>query len=146
MPILIAILMVAAALLGLGLTVSGIARFRRSNAAPGPEAGFADTLRRVPLRLCVGLDLLDLGLDVLAAPLAWLLLDRAGLKPLRGVAALEAVIPFTQAIPLMTLCWLGVRLGDRFGIRIGPVGGDDAAIGDRPRRRVENTSARPASA
>lgn len=146
MPILIAILMAAAALIGLGLTVSGIARFRRSNPAGGSEAGFADTLRRAPLRLCVGLDLLDLGLDVFAAPLAWLLLDRSGLKPLRGVAAVEAVIPFTQAIPLMTLCWLGVRLSDRLGISIGPLGGDEAPNGNRPRRRVENTAARLASA
>ena len=140
MPILIAILMAAAALLGLGLTVSGIARFRRSNAAPGPEAGFADTLRRVPLRLCLGLDLLDLGLDVLAAPLAWLLLDRAGLKPLRGVAAVEAVIPFTQAIPLMTLCWVGVRLGDRFGIGGAGQSRVDPPDAGRPRRWVENTA------
>lgn len=140
MPILIIILMAAAALLGLGLTLSGIARFRRSGFAAGPEAGFADTLRRVPLRLCIGLDMLDLGLDVLAAPLAWLLLDKAGLKSLRGVATVEAVVPFTQALPLMTLCWLGIRAADRFGMSLKGGNSAHAPASERPRRWVENTA------
>lgn len=103
--------MAAAAIAGTFLSVSGLRAFRASGGVR-EGAGFADTLRAVPLRLVIGLDLLDLGLDILAAPLAWLLLDRAGLKSLRNVAAVEAIVPFTQAIPLLTLSWLGVRISD----------------------------------
>ena len=58
----------------------------------------------------MAIDLLDLALDFLAAPISWLILDRLGLKALRGVSAVEALIPGTQLIPTMTLCWFGVRL------------------------------------
>jgi hypothetical protein len=43
-----------------------------------------------------------------------MILDQLGLKALRGVSAVEALIPGTQLIPTMTLCWFGVRL---FGIQ-----------------------------
>lgn len=75
-----------------------------------PDATFNETLRQVPFTLVLFLDLLDLGLDVLAAPVSWVLLDRLGLKALRNVSAVEALFPFTQPIPTLTLCWLGVRL------------------------------------
>ncbi len=74
------------------------------------DAGFVETLQLVPLSLVVAIDLLDLSLDFLAAPVAWVLLDRLGLKALRGVSTVEAFIPATQLIPTMTLTWLGVRL------------------------------------
>lgn len=75
-----------------------------------PDAGFAETLRLTPLSLVLALDLLDLGLDVLAAPFTWAILDRYGLKALRGFAMVEALIPATQFIPTLTISWLAARL------------------------------------
>lgn len=83
-----------------------------------PNAGFAQTLLYTPFLLVVAIDLLDLGLDVLAAPIAWVLLDRVGLKALRNVSAVEALIPFTGPIPTLTLSWLWVRF---FGPRSIPL-------------------------
>ncbi len=74
------------------------------------DAGLADTLHVTPFLIVVGIDLLDLTLDVLAAPAAWIILDRLGLKALRNIATLEAVIPGTQIIPTLTLAWIGVRV------------------------------------
>ena len=74
------------------------------------EATFQETLRLTPFSVVLMIDLLDLGLDFLAAPIAWVILDRLGLKALRGVSAVEAVIPFTQPIPTMTLAWIGARI------------------------------------
>lgn len=75
-----------------------------------PDATFGETLLLTPLVVVLMIDLLDFGLDVLAAPVSWVILDRLGLKALRGVSVVEAVIPFTQAIPTMTIAWLWVRL------------------------------------
>lgn len=75
-----------------------------------PDAGFFATMHYVPLLLVVLLDLLDLGFDIFAAPVAWLILDRMGLQSLRNRAAVEALIPFTQPIPTFTLAWLLARL------------------------------------
>ncbi len=81
-----------------------------------PGAGFAETLLYTPLLVALFLDVLDLALDFLSAPIAWIVLDRLGLKGLRGVATIESLIPFTQAIPTMTLAWIAVRVmgKDRF--------------------------------
>jgi hypothetical protein len=79
-----------------------------------PNATFAETLHYTPLIVVITIDLLDLVLDILSAPLIWAILDWLGLKSLRGVATVEALIPGTQIIPTMTLCWFGVRL---LGIR-----------------------------
>lgn len=137
MPMLALIpIMIFAAALGVVLCVSGLRVFRRGERV-AEDAGFAQTLRAVPLRLVVGLDLLDLGLDVLAAPLVWWMLDRSGLKALRNVAAVEAVVPFTQAVPLMTLCWVGVRVGDSLGLM-----GDAAPAEPVGRKRVVNVAGR----
>lgn len=75
-----------------------------------PDANFRETLLLTPLVVVLMIDLLDLGLDFLAAPFAWIILDRLGLKALRNVSAIEALIPLTQPIPTLTLSWLGVRL------------------------------------
>lgn len=75
-----------------------------------PDAGFGETLLYTPFLVVVFIDLLDFALDFLAAPIAWVILDRWGLKALRGVSAVEAIIPLTQAIPTLTLSWLWVRL------------------------------------
>ncbi len=74
------------------------------------DAGFVQTLRLMPLSVALMVDLLDLSLDLLAAPIAWIILDRMGLKALRAVSAVEAMIPGTQIIPLLTLLWFGVRI------------------------------------
>lgn len=85
-----------------------------------PNAGFGETLLYTPLLLVVFIDLLDFALDVLAAPFTWVILDRLGLKALRGFAAFEALLPFTQLIPTMTLAWFAARL---FGSRLDVVTG-----------------------
>lgn len=91
-----------------------IIQVRRINVPPG--AGFAETMLYTPLLVVLFLDVLDFALDFLSAPIAWVVLDRLGLKGLRGIATVESLIPLTQTIPTMTLAWIGVRvLGkDRF--------------------------------
>lgn len=78
------------------------------------DATFAETLHVTPFVVVLMIDILDLSLDFLAAPVAWILLDRLGLKALRGVSFVESLIPGTQLIPTMTVAWIGVRL---FNIR-----------------------------
>lgn len=75
-----------------------------------PDAGFFETMHYLPIALPIALDLLDLGLDVLAAPISWVILDRLSLRGLRNKAAIEALIPFTQPIPVFTIGWLVARL------------------------------------
>jgi len=78
------------------------------------DADFFTALRHTPFVVVLLLDLLDLGLDFLSAPIAWVLLTRLGLAPLRGVTLIEELIPGTQIIPTMTLAWVAVRfLGHR---------------------------------
>jgi hypothetical protein len=96
--------LVASALL-LAITVYQLRRLRLP-----PGLGFVDTLRAVPVTLVIGLDLLDLALDIFAAPIAWILLGRLNLHGLRTVTTLESLVPFTQAIPTLTLAWLAVRV------------------------------------
>lgn len=74
-----------------------------------PYAGFLEALRATPLIVVVILDLLDLTLDIFSAPLTWFLLGRLGLAPLRSVAIVKDLIPFTNFIPLMTLSWVFAR-------------------------------------
>lgn len=83
-----------------------------------PDAGFGETLLYTPFLVVLFIDVLDWGLDVLAAPITWVVLDRLGLKALRNVSTLEALIPFTQPIPTLTLSWLWVRL---FGYNYPPL-------------------------
>lgn len=87
--------------------------YRRIRRLPiPPDADFFTTLRAVPLSLVIGLDLLDAGLDIFAAPITWTLLSRLRLQALRNVAALEALVPLTQPVPVLTLAWLLARLFD----------------------------------
>ena len=78
-----------------------------------PEADFMTALQATPLAVVMLLDLLDLSLDFLSAPFAWVVLGYLGLKPLRGVTMVESLIPGTQVLPTMTAAWLFVRIRDR---------------------------------
>jgi len=100
-----------ALLLALLLLFFVVRQVRKINVPP--DAGFSETLRHTPFVVVLFIDLLDLGLDILAAPFAWVLLDRWGLKALRNVSALEALIPFTQVIPTLTVAWIWVRVFDK---------------------------------
>lgn len=93
------------AVVGLALMYRSI---RRLNVPD--DADYFTTLRYVPLPLAVLLDLLDFGLDILAAPIAWIVLDRLHLRGLRNKAAIEALIPFTQPIPTFTISWFLARM------------------------------------
>jgi hypothetical protein len=98
------------ALLGLLLMVRHV---RQLNIPP--EADFFTTMRLVPLPLVILLDLLDFGLDIFSAPVAWIFLDRMGLANLRNKVVIEALIPATGPIPTFTIGWLMARflkLGD----------------------------------
>lgn len=80
---------------------------RRIRVPPG--ADFFTTIRAVPLSLAVGLDLLDLGLDVLSTPIIWYILNKFRLQSLRNVASVEALLPFTGPIPTLTIAWFAAR-------------------------------------
>jgi hypothetical protein len=75
-----------------------------------PNADVFTALRATPLSVALLLDLLDFSLDFLSAPIAWVILGRLGLAPLRGVAIVEELIPGTQFIPTMTIAWVVARL------------------------------------
>ena len=75
-----------------------------------PDADFFVALRFTPLVVVVLIDLLDLSLDFLSAPVGWLILTRLGLGPLRGVSVVEGLVPGTQFIPTMTLAWFYARI------------------------------------
>jgi hypothetical protein len=101
-------LLVISAVLG-ALLLALVYRSLRRIQVP-PDADFFTTVRAVPLGLVIALDLLDLGLDVLATPIVWVILSRFKLQALRNVAAVEALIPFTQPIPTLTLAWFAARI------------------------------------
>ena len=133
--LIIALVCALAGVLLLALVYHSLRRIR----VP-PNADFFSTVRVVPLALVVALDLLDLSLDIFAAPVVWIVLSRFRLHALRNVAAVEALIPFTQPIPVLTLSWIAVRL---FGLGNLPSGSqpyiidtDEVQPGEyRPRAR-----------
>ncbi len=101
-------LLIICFLVGLLLVALTYRRMRRIKVPP--NADFWTTIRAVPLLLVVGLDLLDLGLDMFSAPIVWVILSRFRLQALRNVATVEALIPFTQPIPTLTVAWFAARL------------------------------------
>ena len=107
---------VAAAALLVAVVLALLLYRRLSRLRIPSGAGLWTTLRGVPFGLVVMLDLLDLSLDLLSAPLVWWLLGRLRLQGLREVATVQALVPFSGPIPVMTLAWLAARvlpLGDR---------------------------------
>jgi hypothetical protein len=105
-------IVISSLLLAVILFAIALRHVRRLNIPPNSD--FIDTLRLTPFYVVLAIDLLDLGLDVLSVPIVWILLERLGLKALRGVSAVQAVIPGTQFLPALTIAWIGVRL---FNIR-----------------------------
>ncbi len=111
---LITILLIISAIalvLSIALIVWLLWRIKRINLPPGADV--MDALRASPLSVVIVLDLLDLALDIFSAPFTWILLTRLGLAPLRLVAVIKDLIPFSAWLPLMTLSWIGVRVLDR---------------------------------
>ncbi|MGH2522625.1 MAG: hypothetical protein ACRDH2_08990 [Anaerolineales bacterium] len=102
------------AVVGIGLTIAVLLlgwvfwRVRRIQLPPG--ADLLTALRATPLSVVLLLDALDFSLDFLSAPIAWIILGRLGLAPLRGVTMFESLIPGTQFLPTMTTAWILARV------------------------------------
>lgn len=75
-----------------------------------PDADFFEAMRATPFSVVLVLDLLDLSLDFLSAPFAWVILGKLGLEPLRAVSVVESLIPGTQVLPTMTIAWVVSRV------------------------------------
>ncbi|MDM8518433.1 hypothetical protein QUF64_00185 [Anaerolineales bacterium HSG6] len=75
-----------------------------------PNADFKTALLSTPLIVVIMLDLLDVGLNFMSAPVGWAILTYLGLRPLRGITVVEGFLPGTEALPTMTAAWVGVRL------------------------------------
>ena len=103
-----AVIALIALVLAVLALVAAIRKLRRIRLPA--DADFFTAVRAVPLSLMVGLDLLDLALDVFSAPIMWVILNRTGLQALRNTAAIEALIPITGPIPTLTLAWFAARL------------------------------------
>ncbi len=108
-PLLYTILTFSAIGLGLTLLLLGWVIWRVRRIQLPQEAGFFTALRATPLIVVILLDLLDMSLDFLSAPIAWTLLSYLGLAPLRGVTVVESLIPGTQLLPTMSIFWIIAR-------------------------------------
>jgi len=97
-----------ALVLAAGILAVAIRKLRRIRLPA--DADFFTAVRSVPLSLVVGIDLLDLALDVFSTPIIWFILNRTGLQALRNVASIEALIPISAPIPTLTIAWLAARL------------------------------------
>ena len=102
----------ACLLLSIALLTVAVRQMRRIDIPD--NADLTTTLLAIPLVVVLGLDLLDFALDFLALPIVWVLLNNMKLRALRNVSAVEALVPFTQPIPTLTIAWIAVRLGVRF--------------------------------
>jgi len=108
--IILAVVAATALVLAALLIGWALGQLRRKKLRVPPDADFFATVRAVPLPLLVGLDLLDLGLDVFSAPIIWFILNRLQLQKLRNVATIEALIPISAPIPTLTIAWLLARI------------------------------------
>lgn len=99
------------------------------------DATFVEAMRLTPFSVVLFLDLLDLGLDIFAAPVGWFILGRLGLRQLRGATMLEAVIPGTQFLPTMTTAWILVRL---FGPRLDEIPFLNDAVNLGAKKRLQD--------
>ncbi len=110
LDLLTIILLSFAVVLGLSVVVFLWVVWRVKRIDLPADADFMTALRVTPFSVVLLLDLLDFGLDFLSAPAAWVLLNWLGLKPLRGVAVIEGLIPGTHLLPTMTVAWIIARL------------------------------------
>jgi hypothetical protein len=115
--LILAVLSLLIAILLLGWIIWRVKQIKLS-----PNADFMTALRATPLVVVIFLDLLDFSLDFFSAPIAWVVLGRLGLAPLRGVTIVEELIPGTQLIPVMTLAWIVARLTKGQSWKIGDEG------------------------
>jgi hypothetical protein len=74
-----------------------------------PDADFFGTLQLIPISVPLALDFLDLAFDVFSAPISWVVLEMLGLRSLQMVTVFESLIPGTQLIPTLTVCWFVAR-------------------------------------
>lgn len=107
--IVVSVFLLAAAVLGALLIGWALGKLREKKLRVPAGADYFTTVRAVPLPLLIGLDLLDFGLDVFSAPIIWFVLNRLKLQKLRNVATVEALIPFTNVLPTLTVSWLLAR-------------------------------------
>ena len=109
-----AVVMAVSLVLAVILLAAVVRQIRKRRLPAG--TGLVATLQATPFLFVLALDLLDLALDFLAAPVAWVILGYVGLDGLRGVTVVESLIPGTQLVPTLTLCWIVARLmPDRLG-------------------------------
>lgn len=109
-PVLYFFLILAGVGLLLALLVLAYVLWQVKRIRLPPDADLLMTLRATPLSVVILLDLLDLSLDFLSAPFAWVLLGYLGLEKLRGVTIVESLLPGTQFIPTMTAAWIFARV------------------------------------
>jgi amino acid transporter len=108
--ILILLVVILVGALVLALILIGLIVWRVRKIKLPPDADPFTALLLTPLSVVIVLDLLDLSLDFLSAPIAWTLMTYLGLLPLRGAAAVVGLIPGTQFLPTMTIAWFVARL------------------------------------
>jgi hypothetical protein len=109
--IILAALFLISITLSLLLAAFIVWRIKKINLPPGADPITA--LRMTPLAVVIVLDVLDLSMDFLSAPVAWTILTYLGLHPLRMAAAIIGLVPGTQFLPMMTIAWFFARLGMR---------------------------------
>ena len=105
---IIGVVALVSLVLAAGILAVAIRKLRRIRLPA--DADFFTAVRSVPLSLVVGIDLLDLALDVFSTPIIWFILNRTGLQALRNVASIEALIPFSAPIPTLTIAWIAARV------------------------------------
>jgi hypothetical protein len=108
--LVILLVIVLAGSLTLALALIGYIIWRIRHINLPANADPITALLLTPLSVVIVLDLLDLSLDFLSAPVAWTLLTYLGLLPLRGAAAIVGLVPGTQFLPTMTLAWVIARI------------------------------------
>jgi hypothetical protein len=107
----IIILVCMAAALAAGIAVMVVAARQIREIDIPEDADFFETLQAIPITVPIALDLLDLGLGILAAPISWVILEMLGLGALKMITTIEAILPGpTNLSPTMTAAWVIARM------------------------------------